>query len=305
MNVLREAVKTAVFRAMRLMPMAWRLRINHLRETGRALRLRDPLTFNDFLALRKLGPRDPRLTAWSDKVRAKELAAEILGAEHVLPNLWVGEDPEALPLGSLPRPCVIKTAHGWGDGVFLRDGDDVDAADVRRRLRRALARDQSLHADEWNYAEVPRRILVEPMMVGPYGGVPADFKFHVFHGRARYVLAVEGRFGERRRGFYDLGWRRLPFAFLDDHDGSFRRGEISRPGRLDAMREMAERLAAGFDYVRIDLYDAEGGVIFGEATFFPEAGYGAFVDPAHDRLWGAHWREPGPRLTAGAGSAMA
>lgn len=288
---MREAFKTAVFRTMRLMPMSWRLQVNHLRETGRRLHLREPRTFDDFLARRKLGPRDPRLTEWSDKVRAKELAAEILGPAHVLPNLWVGEDPDDLPLDDLPRPCVVKAAHGSADNFFLRADEAADGDAIRAGLRRALARDYALHADEWNYADVPRRILVEPMMVEPDGGVPADVKFHVFHGRARYVLAVDGRFRARRRAFYDLDWRRQPFAFLDDYDGSFGRGELPRPARLDEMREMAERLARGFDYVRIDLYDTAGGVIFGEATFFPEAGYGAFVDPAHDLLWGAHWRD--------------
>ncbi len=141
---------------------------------------------------------------------------------------------------------------------------------------------------EWVYGRVPRRIIVEELLEGPDGGIPDDLKFFVFHGRCRYIQLDSGRFGRRTQDFFLPDWRHLPLsggpAWADP--------EPSAPERLDEMIDLAERLAADTDFVRVDLYDLGDRIVFGELTSYPAGGESPFDPERYNAEFGSWWTVP-------------
>ncbi len=262
--------------------------IRYFRTHHRLLHLHNPRTFNEKIWYRKIYQRDPRMVPWVDKLQAKELVAGIVGRKHVLPTLWRGTDAADIPFDDLQRPFVLKTNHGacGRNMVFAPDGAVLDADAARRQMDAALAQTYGTYGREWAYSMVPPRVFAEPMMVERDGTVPPDYKFHVFDGQVRFVELHGGRFRDHRVNHYTADWQLLPLELeLPNLDGN-----PQPPARFDEMKHIAGRLAARFDYARVDLYDYRGQVIFGEMTFYPGGGALRFRPFSWDCHYGDAWR---------------
>jgi hypothetical protein len=133
---------------------------------------------------------------------------------------------------------------------------------------------------------VPPRILVEELL-GDGGAVPPDYKFYVFHGRVRLVSVELDRFTFHTRNLYTPAWEQLPVEWVYPAGK-----DIERPAALAEMIDVAERLGADTDFVRVDLYSVGERVVFGELTNYPDAGYGRFDPPDFDRQLGEWWTLP-------------
>lgn len=283
-SVLRRAGRDVLFR----LPDPLYAYIKYFRTHHRLLSLRNPRTFNEKIWYRKLYQRDPRMVAWVDKLQAKDLVAGIVGREHVLPTLWRGADAAAIPFRELPRPFVLKTNHGacGRNMVFVPEGAALDEEGARRQMAAALAQPYGVHAREWAYSQVRPSVYAEPMMVGPDGSVPPDYKFHVFDGQVKFVELHGGRFRDHRVNHYTADWQLLPLELeLPNLDG-----EPQPPARFEEMKRIAGRIGSRFDYVRVDLYDHGERIIFGEATFYPGGGALRFRPFAWDLHYGEAWR---------------
>lgn len=239
--------------------------------------LRQPRLFTEFVQHRKLHDRDPRLPLLADKLAAKAFVAARLGEEWVIPTLWHGAELPAHP--PWPTPFVVKSRHGCNQTRFRLTGRE-DWPHIRRAARRWMRRSYGTWLDEWLYRGIERGVLVEPF-VGTGPGLPIDYKFYVFGGRVACVQVHLGR-GERHRWIVlDRDWRRLSAASIDP--------DPLRPVSLPAMITAAETLAAGLDFVRVDLYEIDGRPLFGEMTFYPGSGLDPFAPRALDATLGACW----------------
>ena len=265
------------------------IRLTHLWRHGRLPRLDDPVTFNEWVQHRKLHDRDPRLPLLADKVAVKAWVAERIGPGWVIPTLWHGRALPAAPVW--PTPFVVKARHGCNQSRFVLD-DHADWDAVRRAARRWSRSRYGGWLSEWLYRDIPRGVLVEPF-VGVDGRLPIDWKFHVFGGRVEYVQVHLGR-GERHRWIvFDRAWRRVSSPTADP--------DPARPATLAPMIAAAERLAHGFTYVRVDLYDGPERPLFGEMTFYPGSGLHRLDPVSLDRRLGDDWR----RVLAGSVSRLA
>lgn len=265
------------------------VRLAYLKNFGRLPDLASPKTFNEKLNWRKLHQRDPRHVIYSDKVAVKERIASLIGPDHVLPNLWVGERPEEIPFDRLEPPYVIKTNHACGNHIFVRFKSDVQRDKIIGYLRRQLAYDYSSKYKEWAYRHIDRKVLVEPMIPGTEASLPDDYKFFVYHGKALFVQHNTNRSYKLKVTFYDRDWRKLP-AKLGWYDTE--PGDVERPSHYDLMISMADRIGSQFDFARIDFYQTPQSVLFGEATFFPNAGMVPFAPAAWDLRFGEPWQLP-------------
>ncbi len=276
------------FNMLKHFPLTSRLKIEFFRKHRRFLNLVAPATYNEKIAWRKLYDRDPRLPLWSDKIEVKKIVSRIIGKEFVLPDLWVGEDSEEIPLKELSRPYVIKTSNGSGTNIFVKEDDDVSNGYIIKKLKSYLKVQLANRTDEWPYALITPQILVEPMLLDAENFFPVDYKFHVFNGKVIYIQVDVGRFKDHRRSFYDLDWQKQPFSVRYPLIG----GDYPQPPNLEEMIQIAQKLGKEFHYVRIDLYDIMDRVIFSEATFFPGAGYLRFKPQEMDYEWGGLWELP-------------
>lgn len=254
-----------------------RIGLTYLWRHRRLPQLAEPRLFTEFVQHRKLFDRDIRLPMLADKIAAKAFVADRLGPEWIVPTLWHGT---ALPPAPVwPAPFVVKSRHGCNQTRFWRVGDD-DWRGVLRASRRWMRGRYGLWLDEWLYAGIERGLMVEPFLGGG-PALPIDYKLFVFAGRVEYVQVHLGR-GERHRWIVlDRDWRRVSAPSGDP--------DPLRPRTLPAMIAAAETLAAGFDFVRVDLYEIAGRPLFGEMTFYPGSGLHRFAPPTLDDRMGRDW----------------
>ncbi len=236
-----------------------------------------PLTFNEHVQHRKLFDHDIRMPPLADKVQSKEIVAEQIGADWIIPTLWQGTE---LPVcAEWPTPFVVKARHGCNQSEFVfSERENWDR--VRRKAKRWMSGDYGAWLDEWAYPHIPRGILVEPF-IGEGRALPIDYKFYVFAGHVQYIQVHLDRGYLHRWILFDREWRRISAPSSD--------ADPSPPLNLERMIDAAEELGRGFDFVRVDLYDAGGRPYFGEMTFYPGSGLDPFNPVSLDRFIGEHW----------------
>lgn len=257
--------------------------VDQLRAHHRLPNLMHPITFSEKIAQRMLYDRDPRIPALVDKIAAKQQMAARFGADFVIPSLAVFVTEAEVDFAALPYPCVVKPSHASGFNVFLRERPAREAA-MRRRLGGLLRHRHEREAEEWAYAQIAPRLLVEPWIEGGAHGL-VDYKLHTFHGQVFAIQVDVDRFAQHARCFFDPAWKPMPFELLYPAPAF----AIPPPASLDAMIGSAQQIGEEFSYVRVDLYEIAGRPRFGEATFYPGAGLEPFKPRAFDAAFGAQW----------------
>jgi hypothetical protein len=234
---------------------------------------------------------------FSDKVATREYVSQRIGSDAVVPMLWLGTDPAALPFQTLRAPYIIKCSHGSGWNIVVRDNETIDRAAIRAQLANWLAIDFGIQATEPGYSSVPRRLLVEPLLTDR-GGFPNEYSFFVFNGVARLVM-LWIKYGdlhdERIAVYYDMQWRQLPLRASNRMPYS---KPVQRPVEFDTMRVMAETLAEGRDFIRIDFLVSDGRVYVGELTCYHRSGLFRFEPDNQDFVLGECWQLKRPFLRA-------
>lgn len=249
---------------------------------GKELDLKDPRTFNEKLQWLKLHDRRPEYTMMVDKYLVRPYIARQLGEEYLIPLLQVWEDPDAIDFDALPDQFVLKCNHNSGLGMCIcEDKAALDFAHVRAELRNGLAQDYYLTGREWPYKDVPRRIIAEQYM----GHDISDYKFMCFDGRAECAFVCSERFSKDglKVTFFDREWNVLPFERHYPKSAV----PIPRPENLEKMIAFAEQLSRGIPFVRVDFYEIEGRLYFGELTFYPGSGLEEFTPERADYELGA------------------
>ena len=291
---MKDILRPIYFRMIKQLSLRNRLQIEFLRKHWHFPDLEHPKTYSEKIAWCKLNERDPRLPLWADKVRVKKIVTEILGEQYVLPNLWIGKNPYKIPFDELRVPYVIKTSNGTATNIFIRKYAKSSMVTVCEKIKDNLQSPVTEYHDEWHYGLIDPQILIEPMIIDSKGLPPTDFKFHVFGGEVMYIQVHTGRFGSHCVSFFDKEWRKQTFT----HHLPMIDKEQPRPKLLDGMISVAETLGKNYHYVRIDLYEVQRKIFFGEATFYPGSGCLRFRPYKTDYQWGGHWDLPMSRESA-------
>jgi hypothetical protein len=279
---------------MSLLPARLNVVIGHMQAHYRLPNLKNPQTFNEKIIWRKLYDRDSRLPDLVDKIKVKDHIASQYGADLIIPTLAVFDTVEAMDFSKPPLsqpPYVIKVNHSSSMNIFVPDHKDgFDPEAIKKKLRAYLKFDHAALAQEWAYANVQRRIFVEPFLTMPEGYLP-DYRFHVFAGKIYAIETIVDIFGDDRcENMYDTNWN-----LLDVVHGNYPKYEkpLPRPTQLEEMVKLAETIGREFSYVRVDLYELNGAIKFGELTFYPGAGHEVFNPREWDHKFGQQWNLAG------------
>ena len=299
-GVTRPSTKTTSFDLARI--YYWAAAIRRVRaaymsaHNGRKPRLLRPRRFTEKMQWRKLFDLDPIYTVFCDKVATREFVAGRIGSDALVPLLWLGRDPAALPFDALRPPYIIKCSHGSGWNIVVRDNNPTDYDAMRAQLERWLASDFSIELTEPGYSPVPPRLLVEPLLTYR-GGFPVECKFFMFNGVTRLVL-LRTNYGdlghERSHAYCDAQGRLLPVRVLDVRSNT----NPVPPPEFDTMRVMAESLAEDRDHIRVDFLVSDGRVYVGELTCYHESGMTRFEPDKMDFALGEWWQLRHPFLRA-------
>ena len=208
-----------------------------------------------------------------------------------MPTLGVWDRFEDIDFTMLPNQFVLKCTHDSGSVVICRDKKNFNLISARKKLKKGLKRNLFWHGREWPYKFVLPKIIAEKYLQDPEdtGGLK-DYKFFCFDGRVKCFKVDFNRFVQHRANYYDRNKKLLLFGEevcppnFDYH--------IEIPKNIDKMIELAEQLSKGQPFVRIDFYDADGKIYFGEITFFPAAGFGRFIPKQWDEILGSWIKIP-------------
>lgn len=244
-----------------------------------------PRTLQEHIQAYVLRTRDPALVMLADKIAVRDYITRTLGtSRHNVPLIGNWSHEDEVPLATLPYPVVLKPSHLSGRVLLLSCHRKADERTQRARLRSWLAKDHSRINREWFYSAVPRRVLAEPLLRDEQGHLPPDLKAYVIGGRVRYFQVDSGRFTRPTRNLYGPDWSLLPArTSLPRHAAE------PTPQQLPMLIEFAERLAAPFEFLRVDFYVIDGRVLVGELTSSPGAGFGHYYPAAFGETLASHW----------------
>lgn len=244
---------------------------------GRKLELKEPKTFNAKLQWLKLYDRNPKYTELVDKIKVKKYIAGIIGEKYIIPTLKIFNSAKEIDFSELPNEFVLKCNHDSGTIYVCEDKRTLSIErmnDIRDYFDKALKRDWYLLGREWPYKNVSRKIFAESYMSDKKQEELIDYKFMCFGGKVKCSFVCSDRKAKDglKVTFFDREWNVMPF----ERHYSKSEKEIPCPQNYDLMIKLAEKVSENIPFVRVDFYEIEGEIYFGEMTFYPGCGFEEF-----------------------------
>lgn len=252
---------------------------------GYPLNLEDPKTYNEKLQWLKLYNKNPLYTTLVDKYAVKEWVAKKIGSQYVIPTLGVWDDARKIDFDALPEQFVLKATHDGGGAsvIVCKSKQTFDKGKAIKQLNRCLRRKHSKSGLEWVYDDVPPRIIAEQYMEDSTTGELRDYKFFAFDGYVPALfVATERGSGHVKFDYFDSDFKHLDLT-QSHPNATF---TINKPETFEEMKRIASVLSKGIPHVRVDLYEVNGKVYFGEMTFFHYGGHTPFNPVSWDRTFG-------------------
>ena len=283
----RRAMISLWMRVSYYLPDKLYLSVLYRLKKNRWIDWRRPRTFNEKLQWLKLYNRKSEYTQMVDKYAVKEYVAKLIGKEYIIPTLGVWDRIEDVAFDTLPDQFVLKTTHGGGSGgvVVCKDKANFDCKAAKIKLQQSMNSDIYRNFREWPYKHVQRRIIAEKYMVDESGLELKDYKFFCFNGIPKFCQVIANRTTDETIDFYDENWIHQPFVGLNPAV-TFRENEHLKPHNYDEMLSIASKIGQDIPFARVDLYNINGKIYFGEITFFPAAGLGRFEPEEWDYIFG-------------------
>lgn len=249
------------------------LKMKYKLEMGKKLNLDNPQTFNEKLQWLKLNDRKDIYTTMVDKYAVKEYVGNIIGNEYIIPTLGVYDKFDDINFDELPKQFVMKCTHDSGTVVICKDKKNFDIKKARKKINKYLKRKYYYIHREWPYKNVKPRIIIEEFMEDDTYKELRDYKVYAFNGKCDYVMLCFDRFKADGTKFiyFDKNWN-IKKEFSKDGLKYGNNIKVERPKNLKTMFELASKLSKGIKFVRVDFYEVNGKLYFGELTFFPSAG---------------------------------
>ena len=281
--------------------LARQLRYNFsfIRETGYIPSFKNPKTYNEKINYRKNNPKHELFSICSDKIKAKEYVSDKLSSDYIIENYYVGDNITADKIKEIladKGDLLLKANHNSGP-VYLITTEATDDEITRKvdDVNKQLKVDYGKCSNESWYSEITPRVLVEKRLSPQEGETDVrDYKFHVFKqndGSFEIIVQIDfDRSGNHSRSFFDAELNWLPFYTLLSGLGVCIKTSIEKPKNYDEMLISAKTLAEPFSYVRVDFYNIDGAIYFGELTFAQGSGRSALTNKAYDLWLGRLWQ---------------
>ncbi len=244
---------------------------------GYELNLENPKTIQEKINWLQLNDRTPLHTLCTDKYAVRDYVKEKIGEQYLIPLVFHTDNPHDIIPDNLPDyPFIIKTNHGCGGHVIVKDKSRVKWEMVQKNLKKLLKHNYYYKNREWQYKDIKPCIVVEKLLLDENSNIPYEHKIFCFNGRFVYIEVIMDRYTKPKVSIYDPDWK-----FIEHYEGIiYKPGkEIKKPKKLTKMKSLAETLAKNFRFVRVDLYNVGNKIYFGEMTFSPVAGFESFPPP--------------------------
>ncbi len=251
----------------------------------RMLNLRNPKRFTEKIQWLKIHNRKPLYSKLVDKYEVRAYVGCIIGHEYLIPILGHWHNAEEIDFELLPSAFVLKTTHDSGGVLICKDKTKFDIEKARVFLNERLKTNVFNVTREWPYKNVVPSIIAETLLNPFDDNEIQDYKWYCFNGKPTFCQVIKDRRSKETIDFFDTEWNHLEFCGLTPGVKNSST-PIPMPSCLEKMIDVAERLSNGHPFMRVDLYEDNGNVYFGEMTFSPASGFGCFTPDKWDEIIG-------------------
>lgn len=281
-----QQVRFKLLKLIDFLPDKFVIKMQYKLKTGRKLDLKKPKRFTEKLQWYKLYYRKPLLTQCSDKYLVRNYVKD-KGLENTLNDLYgVYDNVEQIKFDELPNSFIIKLTNGSGANLIVDDKRNADINTIKNQVQKWLEKRAVNYGREWGYYDVETKIIIERLLERDDNNDLPDYKFFCFNGKVKYLYTMvdyvdnhsEGKCSFFTPDFEKLPYRRSEYAPIDR--------ELKKPENFDQMVTIAEKLSEDFPHVRVDLYNIDGKILFGELTFYNASGYTVFTPDEFDFILG-------------------
>lgn len=264
-----------------IIPNKLYLKIKYYYRFHKKLNIKHPQTFNEKLQWLKLYDKNPKYTKMVDKYEVKKYIKNIIGEKYIIPTIGIYNNFDDIDFNELPKQFVIKCTHDSGGLIICKDRNKLNLKKARKKINSSLKTNYFYNGREWPYKNVSPKVIIEKYMDDNKNTQLNDYKIMCFNGKAKCSFVCTER-DNKELGlavtFFDLNWNRLPF------ERHYRASDkvIEKPKNYSKMIELSEKLANDIPFVRVDWYEINGKLYFGELTFFPGSGFEEFTPEEWD-----------------------
>ena len=250
--------------------------------------LKNPKTYIEKLQWRKLYDKNPLYSICADKYRVREYVKNKIGEKYLIPIFLITENITKEEYDKLPNSFVLKTTNGSGNSAvkIIKDKNKENFEEIKNFFQNCKKIDVGDYTMETWYSDIPFKIMAEKLLDIK---TVDDYKFHCFNSGNIIIEHLTERNKEKgtlKSNAYDENWNKLNFTTgteLYTYD-------VKAPKNLKEMINVAKKLSEDFDYVRVDLYNIDGEIYFGELTFCDAGGFEKFTNKKWDYKLGSYWK---------------
>ncbi|MEC1760392.1 ATP-grasp fold amidoligase family protein [Schinkia azotoformans] len=280
-RMVNRLFTTSIFKCI---PDSLYLKLVFRFKIGHRLDLKSPKTFNEKMQWLKLYDRNPLYSRLVDKYEVREYIENTIGGKYLIPLIGVYDSFDDIDFNELPNRFVLKCTHDSGGVVICSDKSNFDLKAAKKRLNKCLRKNYYWSWREWPYKSIRPRIICEELLIEESGNELLDYKFMSFNGNVKCSFVCLNRKSPTGLNvdFYDMEWNPMPFERHYPSSGK----KIAKPKNFDKMVKLAEKLSKGMPFIRVDFYEVNGRVYFGELTLYPGSGFEEFTPDSYDELLG-------------------
>lgn len=274
--------------ALRFLPDKMYIQLYYFAAFRKFCNFTNPSTFNEKLNWLKLNYKNPLFPTLVDKYEVKAYVSTRIGEEYVIKTLGVYDSFDEIDFEALPNQFVIKCTHDSEGLVIVKDKHCLNKKEAKKKIENALKFNFFYIGREWPYKNVSPRIIVEEYLEDHIDGELRDYKFFCFDGEPKALFVASDRgIDETKFDYYDL-----EFHHLDIRQRYPNAGDVRKPQKFDEMIRLSKVLSKDFPHVRVDFYEVDGKVYFGEFTFFHFSGFQPFHPNKWDKIFGSWLKLP-------------
>lgn len=279
----------SLVKKMIFLPQDVYVKINYEYYSGRKLDYNNPVTFNDKIQWLKVFYHREILHQLVDKYAVRDYVKEKVGSQYLNELYAVYNKPAEVDFEKLPNQFVLKGVHGFHLNLIVKDKNKLNLKKTNYLLNKWMLKDHYRNGKEWAYKNVKPRIIAEKYLEEFGKDVVNDYKFFCFNGKPKFIQIDMERGTEDLRCYYDLDWKKLPFT---TEKNKFFEGELQMPEHFNEMIDVAQKLSKDFPFVRVDLYNINGKILFGEMTFYPTDGRKKYIPNEYNKIIGDYLELP-------------
>lgn len=300
MNFYKKIIRSQKLRLQILdffsfLPDSWKCRIQYLIKTHHLPNLKVPERYSEKIQWYKLNYRTKLITECADKYAVRKYV-ESKGLGFLLNDLYaVYDNADEIDFMSLPQSYAMKANNGSGTNAFIKDNSAENHEKLRKLAKKWLHHVHSVGGERC-YTDIPPKVIFEKLLPRDSNNDLPDYKFFCFYGEPFCLYTMidyTDNHANGKLGFYDLEFNQLPYRRLDYAPITTK---LEKPKNFEKMVEYARILSKDFPHVRVDFYNIDGQIVFGELTFHNAGGYVKFEPDEFDYIVGEKFILPKKRI---------